>query len=77
MGGVCRACYYEAMVSGERYLVDDQGHKVAVVLAIEAYQTLLDDLEELESLRAFDQAKAAGDEVISLEDAVAEIERQR
>ena len=65
------------MDTNERYLTDEDGHRVAVVLPIEAYQTLLGELEELESLRAFDRAKADGGEVISLEDAVAEIERQQ
>ena len=60
----------------ERYLTDEDGRRVAVVLDIEAYQTLLDELEELESLQAFDRAKASDDEVISLEDAVLEIEQQ-
>ena len=65
------------MNASERYLTDEDGHRVAVVLPIEAYQTLLEELEELESLRAFDRAKVSDDEIIPLEDAVAEIERQR
>jgi hypothetical protein len=34
-------------------------------------------LEELESIRAYDAAKASGDEVIPFEQAVTEIERER
>ena len=65
------------MNASERYLTDEDGRRVAVVLTLDAYQTLLEELEELESLRAFDRAKASDDEIIPLEDAVAEIERQR
>jgi hypothetical protein len=61
----------------ERYLVDEQGKRVGVVLDIEAYQQLLEKLEELESLYAFDTAKADADEAIPLEQAIAEIEHLR
>ena len=71
------ACYPNSMNASERYLTDEDGRRVAVVLTLDAYQTLLEELEELESLRAFDRAKASDDEIIPLEDAVAEIERQR
>ena len=35
---------------------------------------MLDELEELESIRAYDQAKSKDDEAIPFEQAVAEIE---
>ncbi len=63
-----------ATPSRERYLTDSQGGRVAVVLDIEEYQTLLDQLDELEAIRAFDEAKASGDERIPFEQAVKEIE---
>jgi hypothetical protein len=46
-------------------------------LDIEAYQRLLEELEELEAIRAYDAAKASGDEVLPLEQALAEIEQDR
>jgi hypothetical protein len=61
----------------ERYLVDDQGNRIGVLLDISAYQQLLDKLEELESLYAFDMAKAAEDESIPLEQAISEVEQER
>lgn len=61
----------------ERYLTDDQGNRIGVLLDIAAYRQLLDKLEELESLYAFDQAEASEDEAIPLEQAIAEIEQQR
>lgn len=61
----------------ERYLVDEQGKRVGVVLDIKTYQQLLDKLEELESLYAFDRAKADDDEAIPLEQAITEIEHLR
>lgn len=34
----------------ERYVVDEKGTRIAVLLDIEDYQKLLEDLEELESI---------------------------
>jgi hypothetical protein len=61
----------------ERFVVDERGRRVSVLIDIEAYRRLLEDLEELEALRAYDAAKASGDEIIPFEQAVAEIEQNR
>ncbi len=61
----------------ERYVVDENGTRLSVLLDIDDYQRLLEELEELESIRAYDTAKASGDEVIPFEQAIAEIERER
>jgi hypothetical protein len=60
----------------EQYLVDDNGNRIGVVLNMKDYHRLLQELEELESIRAYDAAKASGDEVVPFEQAVAEIERR-
>ena len=61
----------------ENYVVDEQGNPIGVVLDIADYRKLLEELEELESIRSFDAAKASGDEAIPFEQAVAEIEQNR
>ena len=61
----------------ERYVVDAGGVRVSVLLDIEDYRRLMEDLEELESIRAYDAAKASGDKAVPFEQAVAEIERRR
>ena len=61
----------------ERYVTDENGNRVAVVLDMEDYRKLLEDLDILESIRAYDAAKASGDRPIPFEDAIAEIERER
>jgi hypothetical protein len=58
----------------ENYVVDEQGNPIGVVLDIADYRKLL---EELESIRAYDAAKASGDEAVPFEQAVAEIEQNR
>ena len=59
----------------ERYLVDAKGTRIAVVLSIEEYHHILSELEELESIRAYDAAKASKDEAIPFEQAIKEIEQ--
>lgn len=61
----------------ERFLVDEEGHRVGVLLDIEEYQRILEDLEELASIRAYDAAKASGDEAIPFEQALQEIKKSR
>jgi hypothetical protein len=58
----------------ERFIVDENGQRVGVLRDIEAYRQLLEEVEELEAIRAYDAAKASGDEAVPLEQALAEIE---
>ncbi len=59
----------------ERYIVNEKGDRVGVILEIADYQHLLEELEELECIRAYDAAKASDDEAIPFEQAIAEIEQ--
>jgi len=43
-------------MSTKQFIVDEEGKKVGVLLDIEEYERVLAELEELESIRAFDQA---------------------
>ncbi len=40
----------------ERYLTDQEGNKIAVVLDMETYQQLLDELDELRCEKGYEQA---------------------
>ena len=58
----------------EQFVVDESGNRTAVLLDVERYFELLAAQEELESIRAYDEAKSSGDEVIPFSRAVKEIE---
>jgi len=60
-----------------RYVTDIEGKRVAVILDLDQYEQLLDAAEELEDIRAYDEAKASGEDAIPFEQAVREIEQQR
>jgi hypothetical protein len=61
----------------EQYVVDTKGIQTAVLLDINYYHELLAKLEELESIKSFDSAKNSGDESLSFEQAISEIEKHR
>ncbi len=48
----------------EKYVTDGQGNRIAVLLEVEEYRRLLDALEELESIRAYDTAVAVHEDAI-------------
>lgn len=61
----------------ERYLTDADGNRIAVVLDLEAYEELLDVLEELEDIRDAEAAKAEDLNGLPLDQALIEIEKER
>ncbi len=61
----------------ERFIVDANGNRIAVVLDVAEYNRLLEELEELEDLRAYDEAKSAAETPVPIEQAIARIEKKR
>jgi hypothetical protein len=60
-----------------QFLTNEKGEKVAVVIGIEEYEKLLEELEDLEDIRAYDEAMASGETPVPFEQAIAEIKRSR
>jgi hypothetical protein len=60
-----------------RFNATKKGKKISIVLEVKEYEKLIEDLEELESIRAYDAAKESGEKPIPFEQAVQEIERSR
>ena len=65
------------MGNAAKYLTDERGEKISVVLDIAEYQKLMDDAEELEAIRAYDAAKSSGEDAVPFDQATKEIERSR
>ncbi len=59
------------------FIVDDKGNRTAIILDMAEYERLMEEIEELEAIRAYDAAMASGDDAIPFEQAVHEIERSR
>ena len=64
-------------VSKEKFVVDESGNRTAVLLDMKRYVELLEAQEELESIRAYDDAKTSGDEAVPFSQATSEIEGAR
>jgi PHD/YefM family antitoxin component YafN of YafNO toxin-antitoxin module len=58
----------------EQFVIDESGNKTAVLMEVDRYAELIEAQEELESIRAYDDAKASNDEPIPFAQAVKEIE---
>jgi PHD/YefM family antitoxin component YafN of YafNO toxin-antitoxin module len=60
-----------------RYVTDENGKRVEVIMPVEEYERLVEELEELEDIRLYDEAKAEiereGSELIPLEQAMREV----
>ena len=52
------------------FITDGKGKKISAVLPIRKYQLLLEELEELEDIRAYDKAKAKKEKPLPLRDAI-------
>jgi hypothetical protein len=61
----------------QQYITDDKGNRTGVILPIGDYKKILEALETLESIRAFDEAKASEDEAVPFNQAIEEIEADR
>ncbi len=57
----------------EQYLTDKNGNRKAVVVPMTTWEQILEALEELDEIREYDEAGRTPSEIISFEQAVAEI----
>ena len=56
-----------------QYLVDENQQRRAVVVPVEEWARIVEELEELDDIRAYDQAKAEPQDAVPFEQAVREI----
>ncbi len=59
----------------EQYLVDEHGNRKAIVVPIAAWEQILEALEELDDIRAYDEAKRRSSDAIPFEQAVSDIHK--
>lgn len=78
MGTEAEAREYErTRTAKEGYVVNEKGKRIGILIDLNEYHKMLEELEDLESIRAYDEAKTSGSEAIPFETAVEEIERER
>jgi len=60
-----------------QYVTDVSGRKVAVILPIKKYNEMMDELEELEDIKLYDQAKEKKQEFVDAVKVFRDIEENR
>jgi PHD/YefM family antitoxin component YafN of YafNO toxin-antitoxin module len=60
----------------EEYLVDQAGNRKAVVVPLAEWQQIKEELEELDDIRTYDEAKRHPSEPVPFEEAMTEIGAQ-
>jgi hypothetical protein len=64
-----------------RYITDEKGERVGVILDMKEYERLMEALEDLADLRAADEALEAiacgEEEILPLDEAIREMEQER
>ncbi|MEK7720450.1 MAG: hypothetical protein AAB347_12765 [Bacteroidota bacterium] len=60
-----------------QYITDTTGKKMGVILPIREYEKIMEGLEELEDIKAYDRAKTRKSEPIPFDQALKEIELLR
>jgi hypothetical protein len=59
------------------YIVDEEQNRKSVILSIEDWERIVEELEELDDIRAYDEAKSGPQDAMPFEQAVRESELAR
>jgi PHD/YefM family antitoxin component YafN of YafNO toxin-antitoxin module len=59
------------------YITDNAGKKISVVLPMKDFEALMEELEELEDIKLYDEAKKSDEPSIPIDDAFKLIEAKR
>lgn len=60
-----------------KYITDDTGKKISVILSIKEFRSIIEELEDLEDVRLFDAAMASNETSLPIDDAFKLIEKKR
>jgi hypothetical protein len=60
-----------------KYITDNSGKKTAVILPIKDFKAIIEELEELEDIKLYDEAKKANEASYAAEDVFKRIEEKR
>lgn len=60
-----------------QYITDQKGKKISVVIPIDEYERIVEELEDLEDVELYDESKADGEAPIPMEDAFKMIEASK
>ncbi len=60
-----------------QFITDNDGKKIAVVLPIKDFKAMMEELEELEDIKLYDEAKKSNEPSLAVDEAFKIIEAKR
>jgi len=60
-----------------QFIVDNEGKKISVVLPMKDFKAIMEELEELEDIRLYDEVKKSNEPSVPIDDAFKMIEAKR
>ena len=60
-----------------QYIIDKKGNRISVVISVTEFETIMDELEDLEDIRLYDDAKSVNESSIPIDKAFEMIEEKR
>ena len=65
------------LVLNPHFITDEKGKKISVVLPINDFKAIMDELEELEDIKLYDEAKESNEPFVLMDEAFKMIEAKR
>lgn len=60
-----------------QYIKDDQGNKIFVVIPFKNFETMIEELQELDNVLIFDESKLSNEALMSIQEDLKKIESKR
>ena len=60
-----------------KYITDNSGKKISAILSMKEFKTILEELEELEDIKLYDESKNDNEPAITKNEAMVMIEMER
>ncbi len=64
-------------MTAPQFITDGMGRKLSVIVPIEEYKKMIEELEDLEDVRLYDESKEDNEPSIPIDDAFKQIEANR
>lgn len=60
-----------------QFITNEKGEKLSVILSIKEYQTILEEMEDQEDIRLYDEVKSRDEKMIPFEDYLKSIKKRK
>ncbi len=68
---------FSVLTLNPQFITDKKGKKLSVVFSIKEYNKLLEEMEELEDVKLYDEAKSRKNEFVPIDEAFKQIKAKR